>query len=46
MRLWFALLLALQCALVGLAAQANEAQPLAEDPVVEKRMVAISAELR
>ena len=46
MRLWFALLLALQCALAGLAAQANEAQPLAEDPVVEKRMVAISAELR
>ena len=46
MRLWFALLLALQCALAGLAAQANEAQPLAEDPVVEKRMVVISAELR
>ena len=46
MRLWLALLLALQCALAGLAAQANEAQPLAEDPVVEKRMVAISAELR
>ena len=46
MRLWFALLLALQCALAGLAAQANEAQPLAEDPVVEKRMVAISEELR
>ena len=46
MRLWLALLLALQCALAGLAAQANEAQPLAEDPVVEKRMVVISAELR
>jgi len=46
MRLWFALLLALQCALAGLAAQANEAAPLAADPVVEARMVAISEELR
>lgn len=46
MRLWLALLLALQCALAALAVHANEAQPLAEDPVVEKRMVAISEELR
>ena len=46
MKLWLALLLALQCALGSLAVHANEAQPLAEDPVVEKRMVAISEELR
>lgn len=43
MKLWLALLLALQFALT---AHANEAPPLAQDPVVEKRMVAISAELR
>ena len=43
MKLWLALLLALQFALT---ARANEAPPLAQDPVVEKRMVAISAELR
>lgn len=43
MKFWLALLLALQCAL---AAHASEAPPLAEDPVVEKRMVAISEELR
>ena len=46
MKLWLALLLALQCALGSLAVHANEAQPLAEDPVVEKRMVTISEELR
>jgi len=46
MKLWLALLLALQCTLAGFAAHANEAAPLAEDPVVEKRMVAISEELR
>ena len=40
---WLALLLALQCAF---AAHAGEATPLAEDPVVERRMVAISEELR
>lgn len=43
MKFWLALLLALQC---QLPAHANEAAPLAEDPVVEKRMVAISEELR
>lgn len=43
MKFWLALLLALQCAL---AAHASEAPPLAEDPVVEKRMVVISEELR
>ena len=43
MKFWLALLLALQFAL---PAPANEAPPLAQDPVVEKRMVAISAELR
>lgn len=46
MKLWLALLLALQCALGSLSVHANEAQPLAEDPVVEKRMVTISEELR
>ena len=46
MKLWLALLLALQCTLAGFAAHANEAVPLADDPVVEKRMVAISEELR
>ena len=46
MKLWLALLLALQCVLGSLAVHANEAQPLAEDPVVEKRMVTISEELR
>ena len=43
MKFWLTLLLALQCALPAFA---NEAQPLAEDPVVEKRLVGISAELR
>lgn len=43
MKYWLALLLALQCAL---SAQAGEATPLAEDPVVEQRMIAISEELR
>lgn len=43
MKFWLALLLALQCAL---AAQAREAPPLAENPVVEKRLVSISEELR
>lgn len=43
MKVWLALLLALQCAV---ASYAGEAVPLAEDPVVEKRMLAISEELR
>jgi cytochrome c-type biogenesis protein CcmH len=43
MKFWLTLLLALQCAL---PAYANEALPLAEDPVVEKRLIGISAELR
>ena len=43
MKFWLTLLLALQCLL---PAYANEARPLAEDPVVEKRLIGISAELR
>ena len=43
MKFWLALLLALQCALTASAAQAP---PLAEDPVVEKRLIGISEELR
>ena len=43
MKFWLALLLALQCALT---AHASEAPPLADDPVVEKRMASISEELR
>jgi len=43
MKFWLAVLLALQCALT---AHASEAPPLADDPVTEKRMVSISAELR
>jgi len=40
---WVAFILALQCAL---SSYAGEATPLAEDPVVEQRMIAISEELR
>lgn len=43
MKYWLALILALQCAL---SSYAGEATPLAEDPVVEQRMIAISEELR
>lgn len=43
MKYWLALALALQCALLSYAA---EAPLLAEDPVVEQRMIAISEELR
>ncbi len=43
MKYWLALVLALQCAL---SAYAAEAPLLAEDPVVEQRMIAISEELR
>ncbi len=43
MKYWLAFLLALQCAL---SSYAGEAIPLAEDPVVEQRMIAISEELR
>lgn len=43
MKYWLALILALQCAL---SSHAGEATPLAEDPVVEQRMIAISEELR
>ena len=43
MKYWLALLLALQCAM---GAHAGEATPLAEDPVVEQRMITISEELR
>ncbi len=43
MKYWLALILALQFAL---SSHAGEATPLAEDPVVEQRMIAISEELR
>ena len=43
MKFWLVLLLVLQSALT---AYASEALPLADDPVVEKRMVSISQELR
>ena len=43
MKYWLALILALQCAL---SAWAGEATPLAEDPVVEQRLIVISEELR
>ena len=43
MKYWLALILALQCAI---SAYAGEATPLAEDPVVEQRLIAISEELR
>jgi cytochrome c-type biogenesis protein CcmH len=43
MKYWLALILALQCAL---SSYAGEAPPLADDPVVEKRLMAISEELR
>jgi len=43
MKTWLALFLALQC---SIAAHANEAAPLAEDPVVEQRLVIIAEELR
>ena len=43
MKYWLALILALQCVL---SSHAGEAIPLAEDPVVEQRMIAISEELR
>lgn len=43
MKLWIACLFAM---LTSVSAFANEAAPLAEDPVVEKRLIAISEELR
>jgi cytochrome c-type biogenesis protein CcmH len=43
MKYWLALMLALQCAI---SSYAGEAPLLAEDPVVEQRMIAISEELR
>ncbi len=43
MKYWLALLLTMQCAF---SSYAGEAVPLAEDPVVEQRMIAISEELR
>ncbi len=43
MRYWLALIFALQCAF---ASYANEAVPLAEDPVVEQRLTIIAEELR
>jgi len=43
MKLWIAYLLTV---LMASSAFANEAAPLAEDPVVEKRLIAISEELR
>jgi len=43
MKFLLAVLMALQCAL---AAHANEAAPLADDPVVEQRLIIIAEELR
>ena len=43
MKYWLALFLALQCAV---SAYAGEATLLADDPVVEQRMISISEELR
>jgi cytochrome c-type biogenesis protein CcmH len=43
--LWIVLLACL-ASLAGMAAHANEAKPLAEDPVVEQRMLAITEEVR
>ncbi len=43
MKYWLALVLAFQFALPS---HANEAAPLAEDPVVEQRMISIADELR
>jgi cytochrome c-type biogenesis protein CcmH len=43
MKFWLSFLLVLQCSLTVLA---GEAVPLAEDPVVEQRMIAITEELR
>lgn len=43
MKYWLALLLALQFIL---SSYAGEATPLAEDPIVEQRLIAISEELR
>lgn len=44
-RLWALLCVALACAFVA-PATAADAPPLAEDPVVEKRLIAIADELR
>lgn len=41
-RLWMALVLTLACSF----AAANEAKPLAEDPVVEQRLIRISEDIR
>lgn len=43
MKYWLALFLALQCVI---SSYAGEAVPLAEDPVVEQRLIVISEELR
>ena len=43
MKLWLTLFLALQ---LSLPSHANEAAPLAEDPVVEQRLIVIAEELR
>ena len=43
MKYWLALILALQ---FTLSSYAGEAPPLAEDPIVEQRLIAISEELR
>ena len=44
--LWKLLCVAVAAASLSLSVQANEAKPLAEDPVVEKRLIEISGELR
>ncbi len=43
MKNWLALFLAFQCAM---GAHASEATPLADDPVVEQRLIVIAEELR
>ena len=43
---WIAAALAALVLGLGTASWANEAAPLADDPVVERRLIAISAELR
>ncbi len=43
---WIAATLAALVLGLGTASWANEAAPLADDPVVERRLIAISAELR
>jgi cytochrome c-type biogenesis protein CcmH len=45
-RAWFVLLLAFALPLTTLTARANEAAPLADDPIVEQRLLVIAEEVR